>query len=101
MTKRDLVERIAHKTGLIQNDVAAVVQKLLGDIADEIVAEHTVELRDFGIFVVVIRKSRVGRNPHRPEEIVVMPDRNQVKFRVGKELNARVLQLNTARLSGD
>ena len=101
MTKRDLVEKIAQRTGLIQMDAAVVVQKFLDGMADEIAAGHTVELRDFGVFTVVVRKARAGRNPRHPEETVVIPERVQVKFRVGKELKARVFQLDTARISRD
>lgn len=99
MTKRDFVVKIAEKTKLTQNDVAIVVQKLLDGLADEIAAGHTVELRDFGVFTVVVRKARAGRNPRHPEETVVIPERVQVKFRVGKELKARVLQIDTASIS--
>jgi nucleoid DNA-binding protein len=101
MTKRDLVERIAQKTGLIQKDVTIVIQKLLDSLADEIATGHTVELRDFGVFDVVTRKSCKGRNPKHPEKTVIIPARTVVKFSTGKALKARVLQLDTARISGD
>ncbi|OGV48753.1 MAG: hypothetical protein A2X49_04050 [Lentisphaerae bacterium GWF2_52_8] len=35
----------------------------------------------------------VGRNPNKPEDEVIIPERNVVKFRAGKELKARVLKL--------
>ena len=101
MTKLDLVVRIAQKTGLIQKDVGIVVQQLLDELTDEIFAGHTVELRNFGVFDVVIRKKRTGRNPKHPEEKVVIPERSQVKFSAGKALKRRVVQLGTARICGD
>lgn len=93
MTKRDLVVRIASETGLIQADVAAIVQKTLDYISDELAAGNTIELRNFGVFEVKQRKGRTGRNPHKPEMTVAIPDRKVVKFRAGKELKARVLNL--------
>jgi nucleoid DNA-binding protein len=95
MTKRDLVEKIAQETGFIQKDVTIVIQKLLDALADEIAAGHTVELRNFGVFDVVTRKSRAGRNPRHPEKTVIIPSRAGVKFSTGKALKARVLQLDT------
>ena len=101
MTKRDFVEKIARATGLLQQDVAVAVQKLLDTLADEVAAGRTVELRDFGVFDVVSHKARVGRNPKHPEETVAIPARAGVRFRSGKALKRRVLQLDTASICGD
>jgi nucleoid DNA-binding protein len=90
MTKRDLVVKISAETGLTQNDVAAVVQKTLDYMGDELAAGKNIELRNFGVFEVKVRKSRKGRNPNRPENEVVIPERVVVKFRAGKELKERV-----------
>jgi nucleoid DNA-binding protein len=91
MTKRDLVMRISKETGLIQEDVSAVLQKTLDYITDGLVAGEHVEFRDFGVFEVCIRKSRVGRNPHRPEVEVVIPERKVVKFKPGKRMRELVV----------
>ena len=58
MTKRDLVVKIAADTNLIQSDVANVVQKTLDYIAEELVAGRNIELRNFGVFEIKVRKSR-------------------------------------------
>jgi len=94
MTKRDLVVKIARETGFIQNDVAEVVQKTLDYIAEDLVAGNTIELRNFGVFEIKVRKSRKGRNPNQPKNEVVIPERAVVKFRAGKELKEAVEQLD-------
>ncbi|QSH42510.1 integration host factor subunit beta [Lentisphaerota bacterium ZTH] len=94
MTKRDLVVKISKETGLIQNNVAVVVQKTLDYIADELAKGNTIELRNFGVFEVKVRKSRKGRNPNQPQNEVVIPERAVVKFRAGKELKEEVEKLN-------
>ena len=86
MTKRDLVVKIARETGFIQNDVAEVVQKTLDYIAEDLIAGNTIELRNFGVFEIKVRKSRKGRNPNQPKNEVIIPERAVVKFRAGKEL---------------
>ncbi|MBE6368460.1 MAG: integration host factor subunit beta [Lentisphaerae bacterium] len=96
MTKRDLVVKIAKETDLIQNDVAQVVQKTLDYIAAELIAGRTIELRNFGVFEIKVRKSRKGRNPNQPKNEVVIPERAVVKFRAGKELKDAVEKLNPA-----
>ena len=98
MTKRELVVRIAEETGLIQNQVATVVQKTLDYIADDLAAAKTVELRNFGIFEVRSHKARKGRNPNKPETEVIIPESAVIKFRPGKELKARINKLDPKKI---
>ena len=98
MTKRDMVVKIAEETGLTQNQVASVVQRTLDYISDELANANTIELRNFGVFEVKVRKERKGRNPNRPENEVVIPERAVVKFRPGKELKVRVDKINPGKV---
>ena len=94
MTKRDLVIRISNETGLVQQDVLDVVQKTLDYIAESVAKGQTVELRNFGVFEIKIRKARIGRNPNAPETDVPIPQRAVVKFKPGKEMREAVLKLS-------
>ena len=93
LTKRDLVMRISEETGLIRSQVFEVVQKTLNYITESLAKGDKVELRNFGVFDVKIRKDRVGRNPQKPETDVPIPARSMVKFKAGKEMAAEVLKL--------
>lgn len=93
MTKRDLVVRISNESGLIQQDVLLVVQKTLDYIAEAVSQGKKVELRNFGVFEVKIRKARIGRNPNAPAADVKIPPRAVVKFKPGKEMREAVLKL--------
>lgn len=90
MTKRDLVMRIADETGLIQQDVYAVIQKSLDYIVEALEQDETVEFRNFGVFEVRERKKRIGRNPNKPENVVTIPARKVVKFKPGKIMRQRI-----------
>ena len=46
----------------------------------------TVELRNFGVFKIEVRKERIGRNPKDPTVDIRIPARKVVKFRSGKEM---------------
>lgn len=96
LTKRDLVIRISEETGLVQQQVLDVVQKNLDYIAEALARRDKVELRNFGVFEVKIRKARVGRNPNAPEKDVPIPERAVVKFKPGKEMRADVFKLSPA-----
>ena len=93
MTKRDLVIRISNETGLVQQQVLDVIQKTLDYISESVAKGRKVELRNFGVFEVKVRKARVGRNPNAPETDVPIPERAVVKFKPGKEMRADVLKL--------
>ena len=93
LTKRELVMRISEETGLIQTQVFDVVQKTLDYISEALAKGDKVELRNFGVFEVKVRKARVGRNPNKPATDVAIPARAMVKFKAGKEMRAEVLKL--------
>ncbi|HEX3717342.1 MAG TPA: HU family DNA-binding protein [Verrucomicrobiae bacterium] len=99
MTKRDLVVRISEETGLVQQQVLEVVQRTLDHISEAVAGGTTVELRNFGVFEVKVRKARIGRNPNRPETDVPIPRRAVVKFKPGKEMREAVIKLSPASIS--
>src|SRR5579859_2093814 len=99
LTKRDLVTRISNETGLVQQQVLDVVQKTLDYIAEALSKGDKVELRNFGVFEVKIRKARIGRNPNAPATDVPIPQRAVVKFKPGKEMRAEVLKLTPAAIA--
>ena len=93
LTKRDLVIRISEETGLIQQQVLDIVQKTLDYIAEALAKGDKVELRNFGVFEVKVRKARIGRNPNSPSKDVPIPQRSVVKFKPGKEMRVEVLKI--------
>lgn len=98
MTKRDLVVRISQETGLIQEDVLTVIQKTLDYISEALARGENIELRNFGVFEVKLRKARIGRNPNDPERDVPIPPRAVVKFKPGKEMRETVIKLTPGDL---
>ncbi len=99
MTKRDIVVRISNETGLVQQQVLDIVQKTLNYIAEAVAQGRKVELRNFGVFEVKVRKARVGRNPNQPGTDVPIPQRAVVKFKPGKEMREAVLKLTPAQVA--
>ncbi len=93
LTKRDLVVRISNETGMVQQEVMKVVQKLLDCFAESMGKGQTIELRNFGVFEVKLRKARVGRNPNKPEKDITIPPRAVIKFKPGKEVKAMLQSL--------
>ena len=97
MTKRELVVRISGEIDLVQRQVFGIVQRTLDYISEAVAKGETVELRNFGVFEVKVRKAGVGRNPNKPEKDVRIPPRAVVKFKPGKEMRAAVIKLTPAK----
>lgn len=89
MTKKDIVLKIAEETGLKQVDVKKTVQMALDHIIEALAKGDTVELRNFGVFKVKSRRSRVGRNP-KTGTAVPIPERRVVAFKVGMIMKKKV-----------
>jgi nucleoid DNA-binding protein len=98
LTKREIVLEIYEKTGFPQKQVQQTVQMSLDIILEALAAGRNVELRNFGVFEVQIRKARIGRNPNKPETDVIIPTRAVVKFKSGKVLKAQIKQLDLEKL---
>jgi len=95
LTKRDLVIRISEETGKTQQEILKIIQSTLDYIRQGLAKGDKVELRNFGVFEVAVRKARVGRNPNAPETDVPIPPRSVVKFKAGKQMRGQVLKLGS------
>jgi|TARA_E500000331_G_scaffold169591_1_gene164009 nucleoid DNA-binding protein len=94
LTKREIVQNIYESADYNHKDVTEIVQKTLDNINKALTSGMNVELRNFGVFEVQVRKSRVGRNPNKPETDVVIPRRAVVKFKAGKEMKTGLTKLD-------
>ena len=89
MTKRELVIRVANKLGMTQSDVSKIIEGTFDTISHSLAGGQRWELRDFGVFEVKTRASRIGRNPRTGDQVPV-PERRVVTFRPGKRMKELV-----------
>ena len=101
LTKRDIVIKIFTEKGYPQKHIRDSVQMTLDAISEALLSGRDVELRNFGVFQVQVRKSRVGRNPNRPETDVIIPKRAVIKFKAGKELKAKLKSYDVEKPASD
>lgn len=90
MTKSELLGTLAEQTGLKKKDVDNVLQALKGTIYRTLKKEFKIKLEGLGVFQLKDRKARMARNP-RTGEMVSVPAKKVVKFRVLKDLKEAVL----------
>jgi len=100
ITKKELVERIAHSTGQKRVVVKKIVQQFLDEVAGEVSNGNRLEFRDFGVFEVKDRAPRMAQNPKTLERVPV-PAKRTVKFKPGRRmrigLEAHPPEHNTAQ----
>jgi len=88
-TKKELVSRIADQTGQTKVVVKEVLQSFLDEIVRELAHGNRLEFREFGVFEVKERRARRAQNPRTLEKVDV-PAKRIVRFKVGREMRARV-----------
>lgn len=89
MTKKDIILKVSDETNLKQIDVKRVVQKTFDSIVEALIRGEKIELRNFGVFKLKQRKSRIGRNP-RTGQVVPVPPRKVVVFKSGLEMKQMI-----------
>lgn len=98
LTKREIVLEIYEKTGFAQKEIVNTVQMTLDIVMRALSEGRNVELRNFGVLEVQKRKSRIGRNPNKPLDQVIIPERAVVKFKSGKILKQMLKKLDINQL---
>jgi len=92
VTKKEIVKQIADRIEETQLKTKEIVQLTFDAIVDTLVAARRIELRNFGVFEVKLRKGRKARNPRSNEPVEVKP-KYVVTFKPGKEMEERVGKL--------
>ncbi len=83
MTKKELIGKVSEDTGMSKVDSAVAVDSVLNNIKAEITKGNKVAIADFGIFSVVERAARDGRNPATGAPMRIEASKN-VKFKASK-----------------
>lgn len=92
VTKKEIVRTISEEIGLTQLKTKEIVQKTFDAIVETLVEDGRIELRNFGVFEVKRRAPRKARNPRTGDKVDV-PEKFVVTFKPGKEMEARVREL--------
>lgn len=86
VTKKRLIQLISQERGVHPNDVRNVIQSFLDAMTEYLSKGDRLEFRDFGVFEIVERKQKIGRNPKNAAVPIVIPARRAVKFTPGKKM---------------
>jgi len=86
-TRNELALALSQRLAIPVDRAKGVVDQTLEVLTEALTEGKKVEFRGFGIFDVVHRKPKIGRNPKNPSAgQYQIPTRRMVRFRVGKQL---------------
>jgi len=71
MTKAEIVNSIAARTGIGKQEVAATVEALMDEIRNSLINRENVYLRGFGSFIVKHRAKKTARNISKNTTLVI------------------------------
>jgi integration host factor subunit beta len=98
ITKKELVLRIAEITRQKQTITRDIIQLFIDEVITELAQGNRLELRDFGVFEVKVRKARKARNPKTGDEVRV-PEKRVVTIKPGKKMKEQI-NLHAAAQAG-
>lgn len=91
MTKSQLVEAIAAKSGLTKADSSRALEAFMDVVGETLKQGEKISLTGFGSFGVSRREAREGRNPKTGLPVKIAA-RNSVSFKAGSKLKEIVNQ---------
>lgn len=98
VTKADVINQIAEKTGIDKADVSASVEAFFNIVKSNMAGGHNIYVRGFGSFINKKRKKKIARNISRNTAIVIeehyIPSFKPAKIFINKIKNSdKVKQL--------
>lgn len=89
MTKSNIIDAVAEKTGMKKKDAELAVNAFLETLEDAFVSGEKVQIVGFGAFEVKERAERNGVNPFTGESIKIAASKH-LGFSAGKTLKDRI-----------
>lgn len=89
ITRADLAESVYEQVGLSRNESADLVELVLDEVMNALIAGDNVKLSSFGSFSVREKGERIGRNPKTGVEVPILP-RKVLVFRASHVLKDKI-----------
>lgn len=90
MKKKDLIDRLAEKANVSKTVAATMLDEFQTAVIESMTKGESVVLQGLGTFSVTNRSARKAVNPNT-KEVIEIPARKAIKFKVAKAANANLL----------
>lgn len=85
INKNDLIKLLAEKQGVTLKEAADQLVAVVDLLTEVLSRKENISIFGFGVFSVVERKARMGKNPGTGEDIEI-PAKNAITFKPAKAL---------------
>ena len=89
LTRADLAESVYEQVGLSRNESSDLVEQVLDEVSNTLIAGKGVKISSFGSFSIREKGERIGRNPKTGVEVPILP-RKVLVFRASHVLKDRI-----------
>tara|TARA_B100000029_G_scaffold367107_1_gene360542 strand:- start:181 stop:492 length:312 start_codon:yes stop_codon:yes gene_type:complete len=90
MVKSELVQKLCDTyPNITRKHIEKILDIIFSEIIEALRRGDNIEIRGFGIYKIVQRKSRIGRNP-KSSEILEIPAKKAIKWKMSKILFNRL-----------
>ena len=91
MVKSEIVKQLHKKhPSLNRSQIQTIVDIMFQTITDSLIEHKPVELRDFGRFSIKTTKAKYNARNPKTGEIIYVPDKKQVSFKMSKHLKQEI-----------
>ena len=92
LSKKELANNIKLKIGLSSKKIQEITDDLIDIIADILIKQKKVNIKNFGSFRIIFKDKREGRNPKTKENFTIN-SRNVIKFISSDILKQKIREL--------
>ena len=88
-TKKDLINKVAYKLNMNYEESKIITDCVLDSFKDFFIntsGKNRVEIRNFGIFNILLTKERTNARNPKTKESVIIPERKKVVFKPSKRI---------------
>ena len=91
MVKSELIKQLHKKNStLSRSQIEAIVDIIFNTVTSSLIKHKPVELRNFGRFSVKIIKAKYNARNPKTSEIIYVPERKKVSFKMSKHLKQEI-----------
>jgi len=98
MVRSELLQKMCNlHPNITHKDIAKILEIIFFEITEALCRGSNIEIRGFGTYKITKRKARIGRNPKNPEQLVQIPEKNSIKWKMSKTFFKRLNKNFTER----
>ena len=84
MVRSELLQKLCNLyPNIFRRDIKKILETIFLEITEALRSGKNIEIRGFGMYKMVKRKARIGRNP-KNSELVQIPEKKAIKWKISK-----------------